>query len=349
MTLKSITIQNYQSHKNSEIQLHPGVNAIIGASDSGKSAVLRSLNWVLTNRPGGEAFRSTWGGRTLVELEFTDGAIAGREKDKENVYYTADQEYKAFKSDVPDDIQQALNLSDINLQAQMDSPFLLSATSGEVAKLLNRVANLTQIDTAISNIKSKVQANSREIKTTEAQIEELEKQQASFQYIEQMEKDVIEYEKFIKQNEVFGNNYSILDTIIVRLEENQKELDELETFLQADQPLQAVLALAEEEKTAVGQIRQLQAIIATVEERQKEEREIKTFLEAESELETALGFVEQLNDIQKEGQVLQNMVNGVEKTKRSLGDISVIIEEKEEIFHKLFPDGPCPLCGRVYE
>ena len=54
--LKQITLKNFQSHKDSTIQLDRGLNAIIGPSDSGKSAIIRAIKWVLYNEPSGDFF-----------------------------------------------------------------------------------------------------------------------------------------------------------------------------------------------------------------------------------------------------------------------------------------------------
>ena len=71
--IKSLSIKNYQSHKDSYLEFSEGVNCILGGSDNGKTAIIRAINWIMTNRPLGESFRSNWGGKTEVEL-FTDDA-----------------------------------------------------------------------------------------------------------------------------------------------------------------------------------------------------------------------------------------------------------------------------------
>ena len=56
--LKSISIKNYQSHKETDLTFNEGVNVITGTSDSGKTAILRSLSWLINNRPSGDAFKN---------------------------------------------------------------------------------------------------------------------------------------------------------------------------------------------------------------------------------------------------------------------------------------------------
>ena len=90
MYIKQVTIKNFQSHKKTVLNLHNGVNAIIGKSDCGKSAILRALGWCIRNRSEDRGFRSSWGGKTDVELTFTDGKEISRVQEKDNFYYLLD-------------------------------------------------------------------------------------------------------------------------------------------------------------------------------------------------------------------------------------------------------------------
>src|SRR5690554_5109154 len=105
--ITSLEIQNFQSHKETLLEFEPGVNVIIGPSDSGKTAILRALYWLVWNRPLGDAFRSSWGGDTKVVLETKDGMVK-RFKGKEDHYKLFYDppfdpiEFKAFGTQVPD-------------------------------------------------------------------------------------------------------------------------------------------------------------------------------------------------------------------------------------------------------
>ena len=79
--IKKLHIRNFQSHKDSRLIFSDGVNVIVGNSDSGKSAILRALNWVITNRPSGDSYISNWGGPTYVIVETEEGTVI-RERGK---------------------------------------------------------------------------------------------------------------------------------------------------------------------------------------------------------------------------------------------------------------------------
>src|SRR4030066_377226 len=58
--IKSLKIENFQSHLNSWLEFSNGINVISGQSNNGKSSILRSLSWVIFNRPLGLSFKSSF-------------------------------------------------------------------------------------------------------------------------------------------------------------------------------------------------------------------------------------------------------------------------------------------------
>ena len=54
--LTSLTIKNFQSHKDSTLQFSPNVNVILGHNDSGKSAIFRAIDFVVFNSLSGDSF-----------------------------------------------------------------------------------------------------------------------------------------------------------------------------------------------------------------------------------------------------------------------------------------------------
>ena len=85
--IKKLNILNFQSHKDTSLSFAPGVNVIVGASDSGKSAIIRALRWLIWNRPVGDAFRSHWGGETQVVVVTDELDTITRLKEKSGNYY----------------------------------------------------------------------------------------------------------------------------------------------------------------------------------------------------------------------------------------------------------------------
>jgi len=186
--LKSLSISNFQSHKNSILNFAPGVNCIVGESDSGKTAILRALNWIITNRPSGDAFRSSWGGVTECRVDLTDGNWIARTKDKDGNQYELNAEVmKAMGMTVPESIAKVLNLNSVNIQGQMDSPFLLASSAGEVAQTLNEVVGLEDIDKALTAANRMVRAANSDMEREVAQIATLNAQKAAFDGLDELD------------------------------------------------------------------------------------------------------------------------------------------------------------------
>ncbi|KKL65606.1 hypothetical protein LCGC14_2153280, partial [marine sediment metagenome] len=190
MTLTSIHLENFQSHEETFLELSPGVNVIIGPSDSGKTSIVRALRWLTWNRPGGEAFRSSWGGDTSVTVCLDKTMVRRERKKNHNMYYIDDHVYEAFGSEVPSDVVKLLNLDSVNLQQQLDRPFLLDTPPGQVAHYLNEVAHLDVIDRALQRLAKWIRGIESDIRTHTSNQERLGEAQSSFDYLPNMEKTI---------------------------------------------------------------------------------------------------------------------------------------------------------------
>ena len=153
--LQKIEIRNFQSHKATNMALGDRVNTIQGNSDCGKSAVMRALNWLIFN-PAGDYFVSDWAksptGKVIKEpCEVTvhvDGHVITRRRDKDfNGYILDGQTFEATRNSVPQQVAAILGLGEVNIQRQLDPPFLLSMSAGDVSRYINSLVNLTRIDT----------------------------------------------------------------------------------------------------------------------------------------------------------------------------------------------------------
>ncbi len=154
--LERIRIQNFQKHERLQIDFDPAVTTIVGPTDAGKSAVIRALRWTVLNQPSGEAFVRDGSDGTAVRLSVDGRDVVRRRGGSRNEYRLDDGEYKAFGADVPKPVADVLMMGPINFAAQLDSPFWLSETPGEVSRQLNAIVDLDIIDDALSAVASNV-------------------------------------------------------------------------------------------------------------------------------------------------------------------------------------------------
>lgn len=174
--LERIEIRNFQSHKATNFDLSPMVNTMQGNSDCGKSAVLRALNWLIFN-PAGDYFVSDWakkGKKISAPCEvtvFVDGHKITRRRDSDfNGYILDDQVFEATRNSVPDQILKVLGLGEVNLQKQLDAPFLLSMSPGDVSRYVNSLVNLSRIDIWTTGINGRTRKLMQEVESCEQRV-----------------------------------------------------------------------------------------------------------------------------------------------------------------------------------
>ena len=150
----SVDIVNFQSHPDTHIDFTSGLNVLVGSSRSGKSAIRRAIMWVITNRPSGLGVVSWWNkngdkliGETKVTLTLDNGTVISRVRSPElNGYVINGKTLEAVATGVPEEIQEAFKMADVNMSGQFDAPFLVSQSAGAVAQYLNEIINLEDAD-----------------------------------------------------------------------------------------------------------------------------------------------------------------------------------------------------------
>lgn len=343
--LTKVEIENFQSHKLTVIEFVPGTNVIIGKSDAGKSAVFRAINWVCSNRPLGDAFRSEWGGQTRVSLYTKEGDLIERIRDNDtNSYLLNGIELKSFGSEVPEKILEVLKVDSANIQGQMDPPFLLSATPGEAAKMLNKAASIDEIDHTITGLKKSHNSINNEIrinKNQEAEYDEQMKQYENLPIIEdklgQTEKLEDKQKEKIKNIQYLQRSIRIANDIEIKLKETENIPGLLKKLQQVEK-----LYLSYKDKTAwherlstlTDRIQELQIEFDTTEHINKALPLVK---EAKIQFDNWRGRKADLVKLERLTQHVQRTNNRIKKTQETINSI-------EEQFHEIAPEF-CPLCG----
>jgi len=224
--IKKLHIRNFQSHKDSRLIFSDGVNVIVGNSDSGKSAILRALNWVITNRPSGDSYISNWGGPTYVIVETEEGTVI-RERGKKNRYIIDGIVDSAMGQSVPEPASKILNINSTNMQKQFDAPFLLSMTPGERGRFVNELINLDIIDRGTSNVKKQIRVVDSQIKQFNEQLQSIENQLESFLELNDIEEKVKKLKILQKEFEHITIEADQLYTVIDEIKKYESSLQKL--------------------------------------------------------------------------------------------------------------------------
>jgi DNA repair protein SbcC/Rad50 len=351
--LNDLTITNYQSHQNSNFQFSEGVNVIVGVSDSGKSSVFRSLKLVLQNRPLGLSFHSNFAKKeepTEVYITVQNGKSTkqvGRIRSEDRNEYIVegfDESFVAFGTEVPEEVSKILNISDINCQFQMDSPFLFSETPGAAARYLNKIVNLDKIDIALQNITSRKRQNESEIKFNQGRLDELDLGIKAFPDLESIGNKLIKLEDLQEELEGYVYTKDTLSGLAISIEEIEVEMDKVQKISKSFTEVKRLeQVIAEKQKleqtydTIYRLIRDIEAVEAKIVETQKLVMKCPEIIE----LETVSDELEQFKYTREQ---LQDIVSDIEKCETKIASTNKFIE-KESLRLKALMGNTCPLCG----
>lgn len=162
--LLSLIVDDFQSHKSTEIEFVPGVNIICGMSQSGKTALFRALNLVVNNRPSGDRFVRHGAEVAVVSVigkannqVFSVTRSKGEKKNTYEVVVGAEEaDFKAFGASVPEKISELFNLTDVNVQDQLSPYFLVLDTPGYISQYIRNIAKFDDIDEVVSLLAGKI-------------------------------------------------------------------------------------------------------------------------------------------------------------------------------------------------
>lgn len=384
-----VAIHNFQSHKDTVLELSPTVNSLEGVSDSGKSAVLRAMLWCLTNKPDGVAFASNWAkdkkGKLNAEVSVSIDNITRSRNATVNGYakFVAGKgplTYEALKGTVPPGIENAINIGSVNIQRQMDPPFLLSSTPGDAARYVNELIGLEEIDTYQKALKGKAHGNANSLKDETKRLADAEATLSQYDWVvgakekvaalsyadakcTGLEADLAKLSKLDALNEVSAELKAAeaLEKKVTKLISSYPDTEKLESEV-------AVLKQADEADALTAQLIKSKTVASTADDKIIALSQINTaVLEADlallgdslakdkgicNELFPAINMMPKLEELIKDG------VSVAEQIEAATNDVAAIdavtslnikIAESHAELHRVsdFLKGKaCPVCGR---
>ena len=348
-----IEVENFMSHKYSLVEFDQGINAITGQSDKGKSALIfKALSWVFYNRPLGFAFKSNFSEKndiTRVSVQFSDGSFVIRERSNRIDQYRLsgfDEPLKALRGAVPDEIKSIINFGDYNLQGQHDTYFLLQQSSGEVASALNEIAGLEDIDLMTTAIKQLLVSVKNEQKFLEGEEERLVDELKKFKHLDRMKEDVDRLQRLLIDRESLRNKRTGLYEIIPNLEIFEKEVCEIEIWLEIEPLIEDLILFSRETERMIATSNGLQSIIERAEileiEIQEEEDQISIFNEF-------IALADEIRDCKKEvkkSDEIKTIISDVRRLNNEIIAHKKLVDELEEEKNKI---DICPITGEYCE
>ena len=286
--IKKLVIKNFQSHKHTEIDFHDGLNAIIGPSHSGKTAIIRALRFVLYNEPKGSDFIRHGENEVIVRVYFSDGAYLERKRTRKSsgsyiIGYPNGQtrEIKGFSNQSLVDIWSVHQMPYIqltkdletclNINTQLEPHFLIGHSPSTRAMIIGHLTGVNHIDYAMKLLNQSTTSTQQKIKMFKQEREELNEELNQFSDIEEKEKELNQIKQYI---ETIQEKQRKLDHI-KQLINIHKEIKQLEhTIKETYQPvpinkIKECILNIENQIRIQQKIKNLQALKQTIENEQE--------------------------------------------------------------------------------
>jgi len=321
--IKKLSLRNFQSHRETDLEFTPGLNIIVGPSDQGKSAIIRALRWLIYNEPRGTGFIRVGESRCQVRVELSNGVAVERIRDESGrinryILEIPGEEamvFERFNREVPLEVRKALGIQklvidrdkalEINLSSQLEAPFLLEETGSTRSKVLGRMANLHIIDAAQRDTNRDIGQALQEISRLEGDIASLDVQLQEYADLEEEELRLQKLESLLQRLTELEGTLQKLEEARDLLEENRRQTEETVKVL-------AELARIDEayESYAVFNrlLREMQEIQELQEKRRRTLEELLVCdrkIESTEGLERAEGRLERMKALRQEGFELQ--------------------------------------------
>ena len=341
--LNRLKIKNFQSHRRSELTFSPGVNVIVGTSDSGKSAILRALRWLIWNRPSGDAFRSWWGGDIEVELETSENTIRRRKGKTDEYVLDEGEPFRAFRTDVPQEITDAVNISEVNFQQQSERYFLLNSTPGEVARFFNKVAHLDQIDRGSSFIRSTISRLTSTIDSLRIQRKAKKEELDTYDYLEKFEMELEVLETTQENYDLQIKSIAKLRGLIADIFEVDEEINSKCDKIALEPFVDILLTLYAKRQEIEDQAVKIEDLLSSLTRISEKQEEYQHLIDLETYVDNILSLVSERDDIKQQWGTLEKGIKNIEFIDKALKENQKDLISAEKKFNDNFPD-ICPLC-----
>lgn len=237
-----VSVQNYQIIKQAILDFNPGLTAIVGPSNNGKSSLLKALKAAIYTDGGTTPIRHGENSYT-VGIQNDKHVVIFQKKEGSSKYLVDGQTYSKFGLTTPEEVSNALNMRELvlngnkvqlNFWNQMDKPFLLDKSAGELFKFIVDSGENDQLSNVLKSMVSDRQQINRDADTVQGSIlssEGMIKEQENL--LEKSEKTLPLADKIIDLKEDYDSYKNILESIN-QYKNNDKEIEKLRPKLLKD-------------------------------------------------------------------------------------------------------------------
>lgn len=356
--IKTLELEDFQSHHHSILEFSPGVNVIRGTSHSGKSAIIRAFRWALFNEPRGlnhKPFKKSASTVTSVGVEFEEGSyIVRKRSSQENKYDANGVDIEAMRSDLPEEVSQVIQMTPLNLQIQEDFFFLFNESPGAVARMLNEHIGLGVIDEKLSRANEIVNETRRHLSSNIQSIQETQEKLKGYEGLDKCEQSIEKLERWEKKIELLYQTKSQLDYKIKELEVAKFKLDKYKSIVKFKSDLSRVKGLMNSWTNGSLRLEALRKVVLELEQNNEKftaiksrHLRIKRIYEAKI-LPNVPRYRSLLFECDTKKQRLFSIQNETERCIRLKENLEIQLTNLNASRDKLLQESPqefCPLCG----
>jgi exonuclease SbcC len=259
--LEKLVIWNFQGFQKITIYFDEQITTLWGPTDAGKSSIIRALRWLALNqRPKNHInFDADY---TKVTLYVDGHRITRKQSSHENCYFLDGEILKSFVKGVPDQIKDILKVSDTNFQKQHAAHFWVSLSSGEVAKQLNEIVDLTIIDNSAAEINLRIKRNYAQTKVAEERRDAARQRRDSLRWVTDAADELAEIEAKQQKLADLTERYEGIASLVSQVEHYQRRVDKLDKLVTKGQEfVSKTEALFEKRKAIQEQIENIKSIV----------------------------------------------------------------------------------------
>jgi len=346
--IKSVKIENFANHKDTFVTLEPGTNIITGTSDSGKTAFVRALMFVLDNMSSGTSYvnKLTKAKFAKVTVEFTDGRVISRSKgdsvNKVEFKHPEDENFTVY-SNFSTKYPEAVNTFLLNLPKDEENKalyyakqskklFLIDQTSQSMPKTLSQLLNIGDLEEVGKILGSEVNAIEKSFKLKSKDYDQL-KTEIDEKYAD-LETDLVHktsLEQLLESCTLIEEDCNQISGYInklKRLKDSNREISN--TISECEKIVNSVSDHLDELETLEDKFKNLSSYIKIVNKYNNN----KATLEAEISKAKAIcdeNFVQSISDIES----LKNKLNDLKKFINFFLDQQTLIDDKKNEITKL--------------
>ncbi|KMK77287.1 AAA family ATPase [Alkalihalobacillus pseudalcaliphilus] len=237
--LVSIRLENFQSHLDTWVDFDVGLNVIVGQSDSGKTAIIRAIQWALYNLPRGTDFIRVGANFVRVTLQFEGGITIIRERTSSKNRYMIQKPneeeliLEGFGTQVPKEVLEAHGMYPLRVDRdnelylhvakQLDGPFLLEQAGSVRAKTIGRISGAHYLDMAIRDTSKDVASLQQRKKQGQETVDQLVTQLKPYEELEKSKRQLEKSELLLEQIEQKRKKLDKWKELIVLYQRQQAE------------------------------------------------------------------------------------------------------------------------------